>query len=227
MPNKNIRMLLGKPLLVHSIEHAQQSGLFERIAVSSDSAEILAVARAAGVNDIIERPLEMASDTAAKVPAILHALTVVESGSGTEFDTLVDIDATSPLRLVEDVVNAVHLLEHAGSSSVITGAPSHRSPYFNMVEQSPDGSVRLSKELAVGIVLRQDAPPTFDMNASIYVWRTDEFRRNPRVFYSDTRLYEMPRERSIDIDAPHDFEVVEFILRRRSMKKEVSDGCES
>jgi CMP-N,N'-diacetyllegionaminic acid synthase len=220
VPSKNIRLLAGKPLLVHSIDHARASGLFDRIAVSSDSAEILRVARDADVNDVIERPAELASDTAGKVPAILHALLTVEQRHGMAFDILVDLDATSPLRIPMDIVGAVELLERTGVRSVITGAASHRSPYFNLVEERADGSLGVCKTLPTEVLRRQDAPRTFDMNASIYVWRTDTFRADPRVFHDDTRLYEMPRERSYDIDAPLDFDIVEFVLKRRFAQEE-------
>ncbi len=62
---------------------------------------------------------------------------------------------------------------------------------------------------------RQDAPPCFDMNASIYVWKRDVFMADPRVFYADTRLFVMPEERSHDIDSELDFAIVEFLMSRR------------
>ena len=214
VPNKNLRRLNGKPLLVYSIDHARASGLFERIAVSSDSADILALAQASGVDDLVERPREMATDTAAKVPAIRHALATVEARHGAVYDTLVDLDATSPLRIPQDICGAVRLLEEGGVASVITGAPSHRSPYFNLVETRPDGSVCPAKSAANDVVRRQDAPSTYDMNASVYVWNAARFRADPRVFYCDTRLFEMPAERSHDIDSMLDFDIVEMIMRR-------------
>ena len=109
VPNKNLRSLLGKPLLAYSIERAREAGIFERIAVSSDSAAILAAAKAAGADDMIERPLEMATDTASKLPAIRHALMTVETQQGVKYDTLTDLDATSPLRIAEDVRGAVQI----------------------------------------------------------------------------------------------------------------------
>jgi CMP-N,N'-diacetyllegionaminic acid synthase len=221
VPNKNIRNLLGKPLLSHSIEHARASRLFERIAVSSDSREILEIARAAGADDLVERPDAMATDRAAKVPAIQHALLTVEKLRDTKYDTLVDLDVTSPLRHAEDITSAVEMLENSDASSVITGALSHRSPYFNLVEESPDGRVRLAKDLPAEVVRRQDVPRTFDMNASIYVWRADVFRRDAKVFYDTTRLYEMPRERSLDIDSELDFAIVQFLAQRATCKQEV------
>ena len=219
VPGKNIRNLHGKPLIVHSIERARQSGLFERIAVSSESQEILAVAKAAGADDLIERPADMASDTAAKIPAIHHALATVEKQTGTRYCTLVDLDATSPLRTEDDIRGAVALLEKAKLSSVITGAASHRSPYFNLVEERADGSIGVAKTPGANVVRRQDAPRTFDMNASIYVWNADIFRQNPKVFYDDTRLFEMPAERSHDIDSELDFDIVEGLFNRAARPK--------
>lgn len=215
VPYKNIRPLFGKPLLVHSIEQAKASRMFERVAVSSDSDEILKVAIQAGIDDVIKRPVEMATDKAGKIPAIHHALIAVEALHNTRYSVLVDLDATSPLRSLDDIVGAIDLQHKSGASSVITGAPSHRSPYFNLVERAPDGSVRPSKVLPASIERRQDAPPTFDMNASIYVWNAERFRADPRTFYDDTRLFEMPEERSLDIDSPLDFEIVEFLWQRR------------
>ncbi len=205
---------MGKPLIAHSIEQARASGLFERIAVSTDSPEIAATARATGIDDLIERPSEMATDTAAKVPAILHTLTTVERRHGVRYDTLVDLDATAPTRLPEDILGAVSLLEDSGVASVITGCASYRSPYFDLVELQPDGSVKLAKTSDREIVRRQDVPVCYDMNASIYVWRTDIFRRDPRIFYENTRLYEMPLERSREIDSAFDFDLVEMMMGR-------------
>lgn len=216
VPGKNIRPLMGRPLIAHTIAQAKASGLFERVAVSSDSDDILSAASANGADLIIKRPDELASDTAGKMPAIAHAVRSAEEQAGTRYDICVDLDATSPLRLPQDIVAAVQLLQDAGCKSVITGAAAHRSPYFNLVERGPGGVVRLSKQLEKGIVRRQDSPACFDMNASIYVWRRDALLADPRVFYDDTRLYEMPRERSFDIDDELDFSIVELVMQRRA-----------
>lgn len=215
VPNKNLRPLLGKPLLAYSIERAREARIFERIAVSSDSAAILAAAKVAGADDMIERPPEMATDTASKLPAIRHALLTVEAQQGVKYDTLTDLDVTSPLRLAEDVHGAVQLRESTGAASVITGTPSHRSPYFNLVEADANGFVNVAKPPQGIVYRRQDVPRTYDMDASIYAWDAVKFCADPKVFYPDTRLFEMPAERSRDIDSEIDFEIVEMLLRRR------------
>lgn len=211
---KNLRLLLGKPLIAHSILQAIESKLFDAVAVSSDSGEILDVARQFGAHVLVRRPDEMATDAAPKVPAIRHCLAEAERMLDTTFEVLVDLDATSPLRLVDDVAGAVALLEKTGVSNVITGAPARRSPYFNLVELDSQGFVQLSKPLPVTIERRQDSPRCFDMNASIYVWRRAAFVAEPKVFYADTKLFEMPEERSQDIDSELDFEIVRMLMER-------------
>jgi CMP-N,N'-diacetyllegionaminic acid synthase len=212
---KNSRDLLGKPVLAWSIEQARQTGLFAAIAFSSDSDDLLATALKAGADIAIKRPDEMATDTAPKLPAIRHCLEQAIARVGTAPDIFVDLDVTSPLRLPSDISGVVDLLKTTGASNVITGAPAHRSPYFNLVEMRSDGTVGLSKTANPPVTRRQDAPPCFDMNASIYAWRVAPFLERPAVFYPDTRLFEMPEERSIDIDSELDFILVELLLRRR------------
>jgi len=319
VPNKNIRPLLGKPLFIHSLDQARKSNLFNCIVVSSDSRDILQLAKGWGVDHAIERPEELASDTAAKLPVIQHAFRTAESLSDTTFDTVVDLDATSPLRNQEDLRGAIKLLEsNEQTANVITGTPARRSPYFNMVELDESGIVHLSgirqrwREMLVNpettlqkvlqllermgqivfvvdsnlhllgtitdhdvrivilqgailedpvknimntepttaseqmseeeiwkifkqsnllhipvvdsegrlinvrslemIARRQDAPPCYDMNASIYVWRRDSLLCARYIIQPKTRLYVMPEERSVDIDSELDFNWVEFLM---------------
>ncbi|MDA8094292.1 MAG: acylneuraminate cytidylyltransferase family protein [Betaproteobacteria bacterium] len=212
---KNVRPLLGKPLIVYTIEQAKASEMFDVVAVSSDSDQILEIARDAGVDFAIKRPDEMATDEAGKLPAILHCVSEVEKLTGHTFQVMVDLDATSPLRIIDDIRHAVNQLEKTGAGNLITAMPSRRSPYFNLVELNEQGVVVLSKPPKKPILRRQDAPKCFDMNASIYVWRRDTFFSSKTIFNADTELYVMPEERSIDIDSELDFQFVEFVMQRR------------
>jgi CMP-N,N'-diacetyllegionaminic acid synthase len=216
VPGKNWRPLHGLPLYAHSIQHAVASGLFDRIAVTSDAPEVLDHAADFGATDVIDRPPELASNTAGKIPAIVHAVLEVEKIVGHRFATVVDLDATSPLRIADDVRGAVALLESEHLDSVITGSEAHRSPYFNLVEVDPaTGIVDVSKRVGDGFLRRQDVPRAFDMNASVYVWDRSSLVADPRVFYPTTRLYEMPPERSHDIDSELDFQIVSWIMGSR------------
>jgi len=209
VPGKNVRPLGGVPLIVHSIRHARQSGLFGTIVVSTDDPVARSIAEAEGVELVIERPTELASATAGKVPAIVHAVETTEQQLGLTFDIVVDLDVTSPLRLPEDVVAAVAMLEgDETASNVITGTPARRSPYFNLVERTPEGGVRLVRASDQPLLRRQDAPDCFDMNASIYVWRRATLSADLRVVNPGTRLHVMPEERSYDVDSELDWTIV-------------------
>ncbi|NND90430.1 MAG: acylneuraminate cytidylyltransferase family protein [Granulosicoccus sp.] len=215
VPGKNIKEVAGLPLIAWSLNQARESALFDTIAVSSDSAEILEIANRYGAGLLVRRPEAMATDTAGKMDAIHHCAVAAERGLGRQAVTIVDLDATSPLRLVDDIVAVVQLLESTDSCSVITGAMARRSPYFNLVEINETGYVEMSKQAPSPIMRRQDSPQCFDMNASIYAWDRDALMSTPRVFYDTTRLYEMPDTRSIDIDSELDLAMVEYLFRQR------------
>ncbi|ASK78110.1 flagellar modification protein B [Paraphotobacterium marinum] len=211
--NKNIRELSGKPLIAHSIQRAKDSKLFEHIVVSTDSDEIAEISIKYGAEVFFKRDDDLASDTAGKVPVIRDAFIRSESHFSKKFDTLIDLDATSPLRTVEDIINSLELFEREGFDNLFSVMPSRKSPYFNLVEEDKDGRVNLSKPLDETVLRRQDAPKTYDINGSIYIWKRDIILKEDSLFLDKTGLYVMPEERSIDIDTAVDFKFVEFLMR--------------
>lgn len=216
VPGKNWRVIAGRPLFAHSVAAARLSDLFDAIVVSSDAPEVLDYALEAGATHVVKRPAELASDTSGKVPAIVHAVLSVEEELGKNFDLVTDLDATSPLRDISDIQGAVELLESQGIESVVTASEARRSPYFNLIERNPKtGQVGVAKPLPEGVLRRQDAPETFDMNASIYVWNRDVLMDSPQVFFPTTQIFEMPAERSLDIDSEFDFEIVRWLMEKK------------
>lgn len=213
VPNKNLRLLGGVPLVVHTIRQAQACSLLDNIAVSSDSEEILKTAEGYGIKHLIQRPTEMATDVASKVPAIRHCVQEVEKTTE-QFDLIADLDCTVPFRLVSDIVGAFELIERRGVSTLISGTTARKLPYFNIVELTTEGFVRISKTTTPPLVRRQDSPPCFDMNASIHIWRRQALFSSDARFHDDTVLFEMPLERSIDIDTE-----IEFVINELLMKK--------
>jgi N-acylneuraminate cytidylyltransferase/CMP-N,N'-diacetyllegionaminic acid synthase len=215
VPNKNLRSLAGRPLIAHSIEQARATRLFETVAVSSDHAEILRVALEAGADIAVERPAELATDAAPKVPAIRHCVGVAEERTRSRFDVVVDLDATSPLRTPDDIRAAVRELEAGDAQNLVSGTPARHSPYFNLVELDERGRVRLAKQAPGAVGRRQDSPACFDLNASIYVWRRDALMNGAdSAIGPDTALYVMPQERSFDIDSEVDFRIVDMLMAR-------------
>ena len=212
LPGKNIRPLLGKPLIAHTIEQALVQPQIDRVFVSTDSQEIAAVASQAGAEVPFLRPAALATHTAAKVPVIEHLVEWVVAHVG-PVGKIVDLDPTSPLRESIDIDNCLALLD-VDTDVVITGYHAPKNPYFNMVEPTDDGYVQLVKTMPGGVEARQTAPPVYAMNASIYCWHYHSL--NKGLWHGRTRLHVMPRERSIDIDDPIDFQLVELLLAQRS-----------
>ena len=217
--NKNIKELNGKPLIAYTIEQAKKSGLFEHIAISTDSDAIAKIAQEYGAEVFFKRDAEMASDTAGKLDVIRDAFVRSEEHYLQKFDYLIDLDATAPLRDVEDIVNSFQQFLENKNDNLITAMPSRRSPYFNLIEQDKNGKVYLSKRLDTTILRRQDAPKSYDMNASIYIWKRDIILNEKSIFLEKTGLYVMPEERSIDIDSELDYKFVEFLMKEKNVKK--------
>lgn len=204
-------MLRGKPLIAYTIEQALACPQIDKVYVSTDDTEIMIVAEEWGAIVPFRRPAELSTSTAAKIPVIQHLVDHV-LGLGVDISTIVDLDPTSPLRDVADIQAAISLLD-ADTDAVITGYAADKNPYFNMVEAKPDGNIGLVKPLAEGVTSRQQAPKVYSMNASIYVWHTNSLSKG--LWNGRTRIYEMPRERSIDIDSEIDFKLVEILMSER------------
>ena len=214
LPNKNKLILGGVPLLTHTIRQAKRCGLFEVVVVSSEDDALLEIADKEGV-ELVKRPIELANDTSPKLPAIRHAVLEIESRTSIVFDTIADLDATSPLRLPEDITAAINLLESKELASVFSATAARHSPYFNQVQLHSGNLWGPVVQMEAPLSTRQSSPSTYDMNASIYVWSRNTFISQPRIFYAKTNLYPMPPERSVDIDSQFDFDIVRFLMEER------------
>ena len=214
--NKNIKPINSKPLIAYTIEQAKESDLFEHIVISTDSDDIAAIAKEYGAEVFFKRSAEMASDTAGKLDVIRDAFQRSEKYYNETFDYLIDLDATAPLRSVEDITQSFEQFLKNNNDNLVTAMPSRRSPYFNLVEVDNKGKVYLSKTLNDSVVRRQDAPKSYDMNASIYIWKRDIILNSNTLFLEKTGLYVMPEERSIDIDNELDYKFVEFLMKEKS-----------
>ena len=219
VPNKNLRELNGKPLMAWTIEQAFLSKLFEHVVVSTDSEKIAEIARTFGAETWFLRPDELASDEAPKLPVIRHAFQESENHFGHKFDVLVDLDVTSPLRKVKDVIESYKQFLDEDADILISACTAKKNPYFNMVE-FVNGKIQLIKQLDTFPQFRQNAPQVYDMNASIYIWKRDALLNYNTLFVDKTSLYIMPEERSVDIDSQMDWDYVEYIIEK---SKDIND----
>ena len=211
--NKNLKKINNKPLIYYTIKKALDSKLFEDIVVSTDSLKIQKIAKKYGVSSWFLRPKKLATDKSKKIPVIQHTLRQSEKYFKKDYDIIIDLDATSPLRDVKDIINSYRYFKKKGADILMSGCPSRRNPYFNMVEIA-NKKLKKVKPLKKDIFRRQDAPKTYDCNASIYIWKKKSLLNFKTFYKSKTVLYVMPEERSWDIDNNFDFKIVQFLLKK-------------
>ncbi|OCW56997.1 acylneuraminate cytidylyltransferase family protein [Hoeflea olei] len=212
LPDKNIKMFAGKPLLAHTVAQAMESGIFDIIAVTSDSARYLAVGREAGANLLIDRPAELATDTISKPPVLRHALAMAEAEAGQEMEMLFDLQPTSPLRTPADIPGAARTLnDRPELYNVVSVSHAKASPYYTLVEETADGRVELSKPRDGRYGRRQDLPACYELNGSIYAWRREPIIAEMPALTEKTGFWLMPDECNFDIDTPLDFAIAGFV----------------
>ena len=211
--NKNIKKINGKPLVLYSYEVAKKIKMFEKIFISSDSESFLNICKKFGAKDLVKRPKVLSNDKSGKIEAIRHALQSAENKYNTQYDYIIDLDATSPLRTINDIKEAYKKFLKLNSSNLFSVTNSNRSPYFNMVEIK-NTKVQLVKKAKKQYLRRQDTPVTYDLNASIYIWKRKSLIKNKKLIQDKTSIYVMPKSRSIDIDDNFDFKIVSQLLKK-------------
>ncbi len=210
LPGKNIRPLAGKPLIHYSIETAKQCPSIDEVFVSTDDQDIAEIARQAGAV-IIERPVELASDTSPEWLSWRHGIEWVESHYG-KFQYFVSLPATSPLRNVSDVEGAIAKLKSSLADICISVTPASRSPYFNMVKLLDDETCELVIKPEGAVTRRQDAPDVFDITTVVYIATPTFIKNNDSLFSGTVTSVVVPKDRAVDIDDIYDFKLAEAIV---------------
>lgn len=219
IPGKNLRNLLGKPLIGYTIEQAKKLPWVDQIVISTDSLRIKSIAQKYKIPVPFLRPKSLAGDNSPKISAILHAINKAEKYRKEQYDISIDLDVTSPLRTPEDINNCIKLLVDTPKTKVVFSVFSaNRNPYFNMVEQNRNKYVSLCKKISKPVIRRQDAPKVYSLNASIYAAWVKILKKEKTYFTNQTRIYVMPEERSVDIDRLFDFEIVKLLMKNKHEK---------
>ncbi|MEM8960868.1 MAG: acylneuraminate cytidylyltransferase family protein [Acidobacteriota bacterium] len=211
LPRKNLARVGDRPLLVHSIDHAHAATRVDRVIVSTEDAEIADVARRAGA-EVIERPVELATDQATSESALVHALDQLEQTTGTPV-LMVFLQATSPLRPPGAIDAAIATLEEQDADSLVSTVPFHgflwrdRSPKDDSsigarpIDYDPRRRPR-----------RQERLPTYVENGSIYVFKPWVLRELDCRLGGKIALFPMSKTSAIDIDDADDLTLANALL---------------
>lgn len=211
LADKNIRDLAGKPLILHSLEAARNSGLFHRILLSTDSQSYADMAEAAGFQVPFLRSPEASSDEATSftvIDEVIENLKVM----GESYDLFCLLQPTSPLRDEEDIKASWALFLEKEARQVVSLCPAEHSPALvNPLKE--DGS--LEGFLKPGVGRRQDLTPHFRLNGAIYWSYVADYLAGGSFFLKGSYAYIMPKERSVDIDDDLDFALAQVLMERK------------
>ncbi|MDP1393416.1 cytidylyltransferase domain-containing protein [Lysinibacillus capsici] len=206
VPGKNIRLLAGKPLIAWTIEAAKRSKYITTTIVSTDDEEISTVAIEYGAEVPFIRPAHLAEDDTPGVAPILHALEQCP-----DYDYVVVLQPTSPLRTAEDIDGTIEKMFKNDGDFCVSVAEASQSPYWMYTLNKDDVMQPLIDSPLV--VRRQELPKAYILNGAVYVAKVEELKKTESFITSETVAYEMPEERSFDIDLEKDFLVCENIMQ--------------
>jgi len=209
VPDKNIRPVGGVPLIARAVAAARAARLIDVVAVSTDGAAIAATARDAGA-EIIDRPAELANDTATSEAALLHALDELDE-RGIRADILVFIQATSPFIAPEDLDFAITRILADESDVVLAAAESHAFLW----RMTPEGAEAVNHDASFR-PRRQDREPQYVETGAFYVMRVDGFRAARFRFFGRIGIAVTDERHSIEIDTPDQLALADALARAES-----------
>ena len=220
LPGKNLLKINGVSLVGHAINTAKSLDKNQEVFLSTDSDEIANIGKKYGAL-IIERPSNLADDTAAEWDAWNHAITHVEDKYG-QFDKFISLPPTSPCRRIEDVRKCIDKLDDT-TDIVITTTASHRNPWFNMVIQDKANYVKLVNSEST-ISRRQDCPKCLDIATVAYAAHPQFIKQNKGIWDGNVKSVEVPKYSSVDIDTLYDYAIAKLTLENKQLIELLSEN---
>lgn len=213
VPNKNIRVFAGKPLIAHTIGQAKLSKRISRVIVSTESELVAAVARRYGAEVPFLRPKHLAEDRSLVVDAIVDLLEKLKKVENYSPDLLVLLQPTSPMRQPSDIDNAIDLLLRRRTDAVLSVC---RTEQLVFTKDKFDRLHLESNPAFLKSTNRQELPPTYKFDGcTVYVIKPKILLKEKTFFPKSTCAYVIPRWRAVDLDEPEDFIVGEIIYNKR------------
>ncbi len=211
LPGKNIKQLCGKPVIAWSIDAGKSSRYVDHLMVSTDSDEIASVAREYGADVPFLRPEYLASDTATSFDAIKHTLDFY----GQQFDYIVLLEPTSPLRTSDDIDIAIEALLSAEADSIVgISKTEDQNPAF-LIKKNDRGFIVGYEDKQMEVKRRQDINDVYFFEGSVYISDV-RVLMSKKTFYHDRTIgYEVPKYKSLEIDDIDDFIMVEAIMNHK------------
>ena len=210
LPRKNVEDLCGKPLIAWSIEAGLKSKYIDKVVVSSDDEEILNTASKLRI-DTIKRPDILASDTATSFDVIKHVLSISKN-----YDYVVLLQPTSPLRNNTHIDKAIKLLEQKNADAIISVCEMDHSPLWSNTLQE-DGALDTFLRDNVSDKRSQELEKYYRVNGAIYICKLDKLLKEESFFLKENiYAYIMNRASSVDIDEQIDLDFARVLAKNTS-----------
>lgn len=206
IPRKNIKKLAGKPLIAWTIEAALKAKGIDRIVLSTEDEEIASLAKKLGAQVPFIRPIEIAQDDTSGIAPVLHAIELFP-----DYDWVLLLQPTSPLRSVEDIDGIIQFCRDAGAPSAVSISEISKHPVW-MYHKDSNNRLEALMPNRPEITRRQDLQSAYALNGALYLARTDWLIKNQGFIGPETLGYVMPNERSVDLDTPMDWLWAEYLI---------------
>ncbi len=211
VPRKNIRMLVNKPLIAHTIEKSLDSKIFSNVIVSTDDKEIAKIAKEYGAEVPFMRPKKLASDTTAMDEVMIHGINKLHS-LGYEFEIFVNRDCTVPFIRNADIISSINLLKKKKCDAVYGVYVQHFNPYFNMLEMGSNGYLEFSKKMKNRPYRRQDSPKVYQLNG-LFVYNVKRLMKFKIQYLPKGLPWEISPESGLMIDTELEFKTAEMMIK--------------
>jgi CMP-N,N'-diacetyllegionaminic acid synthase len=212
IPRKNIQLLGGRPLLEYTAESALAAKRLSRVVLSTEDPEVADVGRRCGLEVPFMRPVELAQDTTRSLEVVQHALRYLEQ-RGDCFNAVCVLQPTSPLRGTGEIDACIALLEESGADAVMTvrRIPDDFNPFWTYLRDA-QGYLRLCNGQTTPISRRQDLPPAFHRDGSVYVTRRDIVLDRSSLYGNRLVGYAVDDRPCVNIDTPEDWMRAEELI---------------
>ena len=214
IPKKNIKDLGGRPLIAYTVVAAKKSKLLTRVILSTDDEEVANIAKDYGCEVPFMRPSELAQDISTSIDVLKHAINWVRENEKQEYDYIMILQPTSPLRIAEDIDNSIAIAEETNADSVMSVVLIEDFSSKKIKKIVSNKIVPYFEHEGAFSARRQDQIPAYKRNCAIYLTKTSLIMKGD-LFGKDSRAYIMPEERSVDINKPVDFEMAEFWIKKQ------------
>ncbi len=215
LPRKNVMPLAGQSLIARAVTAARESGVIDRVVLSTDSEEIAEEGRRAGADVPFMRPPSLAADDTPMLPVLMHAVEAVEA-VGEQPAVIILLQPTSPLRKPSHLRDAVARLRESGADSVVSVVelPRHLSPDYVM--RIADGELKLFLPEGERVTRRQDARPAYVRDGTVYAFWRRTLTTHGSIYGARCLPLVIPAEDSVTIDSAADWAAAERALQERA-----------